>query len=257
MMTRIGFIGFGTMAKSIKQGLELSSFPHVTIYTRKEPDANSTSLADLVLRSDILFLAIKPQQLSIFVDSISSEVSFSGKVLISMLAGTSSSKLADVFKGGSIVRIMPNTAAEVGQSTTLVSLEDLQKLAHPEVVMDCLKGFGRVFEIPESLFNVGTALSGSGPAFVYRFIESMEKAAVAQGMDPSLAVDLLKSVLKGCSELISSSDKHFSMLREDITSKGGTTAAGLRVLQDQGLDELLDTVFNEARNRSQQLEELS
>jgi pyrroline-5-carboxylate reductase len=155
-----------------------------------------------------------------------------GKLLVSIVAGLSSSVLAELCGPNvRIVRTMPNTAALVGQSATACCAGPGATAEDLKTVLQIFGGVGLSVEVPEKLLDAVTGLSGSGPAYIFLIIESLAEAGVHAGLSRTLANQLATQTVLGAATLASETGEHPAILREAVTSPGGTTAAGLAVLE--------------------------
>jgi len=223
-------------------------FPHVRILSSLD------SKQDLQA-SKILFFAVKPQSLPTVLDSIAS-TDLSGKIVISIMAGITIQRLQQNLKGTGIqyIRCMPNTPFMVGKGVTGVypDSENTRKLCH-DLLGSCCDLF--YFNTEDSLDKV-TALSGSGPAYFFAFIEGLRKAGEGMGFSPEMASKMAVRTALGAAELASTSNFDVSDLRKQVTSKGGTTEAALKVFTERGLDETVDKAVQAALTRSLELAKL-
>lgn len=211
------------------------------------PDSASTP--------SVIVLAIKPQVLDGAMPRI---VRFVGRdtLVISIMAGKTLAALeAGLPAGTAIVRAMPNTPAAIGRGATVgvpnAAVSDEQR----RLAQDLLAASGSVDWIEdETLMDAVTAVSGSGPAYVFLLVESLAKAGISAGLPEELAYALARRTVTGAGELLHQSDQPASQLRQNVTSPGGTTAAALSVLMSSnGLDGLMRDAVAAATERSRQL----
>lgn len=200
--------------------------------------------------SEVLLLAIKPQILDIAIANLELNPK---QTLISILAGVTLEKLQQAFPQQAIVRAMPNTPATVGEAMTAISagnkVQELD-LARSKAIFEAI---GRVVEIPESLMDAVTGLSGSGPAFVAIAIEALADGGVASGLPRAIAMELAIQTVLGTATLIQNSHIHPAQLKDRVTSPGGTTIAGVAELEKMGLRAALISAVKAATERSQEL----
>lgn len=201
-------------------------------------------------RPDVLVLAVKPQ---VWREAALPLVAKTGPLtlVVSVMAGVTTADIASVFPGAAIIRAMPNTPAAIGQGVTALytmsgdlaegAAEALFSAAGATVWLD-----------NESDFDAVTAVSGSGPAYVFAFIEALAAAAAAAGLEPGLAARLARATVTGAAALAASDATPADVLRQRVTSPGGTTAAGLAMLQP-GLTPLLEATVKAAAARSREL----
>jgi pyrroline-5-carboxylate reductase len=201
----------------------------------------------------LLVLGVKPQLLPRLAPGLS-HLLRPAPVLLSMLAGVRSDTLAALFPGAPIIRMMPNTPARIGRGMTAL-YTDSALAADKSAVEWLLETTGAVCWLPlESQFDAVTAVSGSGPAYVFRFIEALAAAAENAGLPADIALHLAVETVAGAGELARASGAHPAVLREQVTSPNGTTAAGLHMLDGDGLlSSLIRTTVKAAADRSRAL----
>lgn len=203
-----------------------------------------------------LLLAIKPQMFSKLAPEIARELS-NNALIISILAGTSLASLQDIFKMQSLIRAMPNTPAAIGKGITAYTkgpnISDIQT----DMTETLLTAGGKVHHVAnEHLIDVVTAVSGSGPAYVFHMAEALEAAAVKIGLPEDLAPDFARQTIIGAAGLLESSGEPASQLRLNVTSPNGTTQAALDVLMGlEGLPPLMRDTVQAALRRAKELAE--
>ena len=201
-------------------------------------------------RPDVLVLAVKPQ---VWRAAAAPLVASTGPLtlVVSVMAGVTTADLASVFAGSAIIRAMPNTPAAIGQGVTALftTAGDLAEGA-AEALFSAAGA--TVWLEDEADFDAVTAVSGSGPAYVFAFVEALAAAGAAAGLDPGLAARLARATVTGAAALAALDATPAADLRARVTSPGGTTAAGLAVLVP-GLDPLLEATVRAAAARSRQL----
>ena len=211
---------------------------------------------DAVAQPDILVIAIKPQMMEAVLPSLTSLVG-SQTVVISVAAGTPVASFRRHFGDGAlIVRAMPNTPAQVGRGMTAAFSTEGIPDNLKKICASLLSSTGAfVWVCDEGDIDAVTAISGSGPAYLFHMVEAMAKAGEALGLNAETAAILARQTVIGAGELLHQSDLDASVLRENVTSPGGTTAAALSVLMDEraGLSELMARATGAARDRSVEL----
>ena len=241
----LGFIGAGNMGEAMIRGVisaKLYPADRVVVYDTAEGRSETlrqrfgvsvaSSVTDLLSRCDAVVAAVKPQLLQDVLHGIPKEAA-RGKTFISIAAGVK----AVVFEralgeGVKVVRAMPNTPAQVGMASTGVFFSAGADVATREFVLAIFSSFGEVAEMPrEELLDVVTALSGSGPAYAFLFVEALADAAVRAGMARNEAYLLAASTLEGAARMIRKTGKHPAELKDMVMSPGGTTAAGVEALE--------------------------
>lgn len=235
MTTSIGFIGLGNMGAAIVRGLE-----GVEVHGTDLNAANVENLAsecglkpakdagELAARCDYLVLAVKPQHAQTVCSSLASQLKPS-QCLISICAGLTSEKLKGWIGGACpVIRVMPNTPALVNEGVFAVCLDDNDLSGAQKIfVRDVFKALGQVHQLSEKDFDAFTAVIGSGPAYVFYFMEACIESAVELGLARPMATKMVEGLFLGSSKLAAESDKHVSVLREMVTSPAGTTIEAL------------------------------
>ena len=213
--------------------------------------ALSRSALDVGQQFDILVLGIKPQLLGTLATEIATLLA-PGAMVISILAGTTAQTLTEAFPSARIVRLMPNLAAAIGKSPLGVFAPNNTERAD---LANWLAPLGSVIWIEdESQMDAVTALAGSGPAFIYRVIDALTKGGEAAGLPHAVAAQLSIAMTEGAAILAATSTETPEQLAARVTSPGGTTAAGLAVLDADGaLDTLMTNTLRAARDRGTEL----
>ena len=204
---------------------------------------------------DVAILATKPQGAVAAVSDHRAKLSASA-LLISVAAGVTSQSISAAAPGLAVIRAMPNTPAMIGAGMSVCYPTPLVSEAQKQMAEHLLASVGLVeFVTDERLLDAVTAVSGSGPAYVFHFIEALTRAGEAAGLEPGLALRLAKQTVLGAAELAKQSDASPSDLRQMVTSPNGTTAAALSVLmrEENGLAELMLAAVEKARARSVEL----
>lgn len=260
----IGFIGVGVMGSSLIKSLLASSINSEQICisdksSEKAAEVSSTyqvkvkSITEIGKDCDVIFLAVKPQDL----DTVLSELSQSLKketLLISIAAGKTTkfieSKLANT---NPVVRVMPNTPAQIGKGVSAISPGASATNDHLSLAKDLLSASGLVVEVAEENQDAVTALSGSGPAYFFNFIEAMIKAGVNLGLTQEVATQLAIGTIAGSAAMLQESGIDAATLRKNVTSPNGTTAAALKVFSDSNLEKIVADAMAAAKKRAQEL----
>lgn len=201
--------------------------------------------------ADVLLLAIKPQIFDACVRGI--EKHNPNQRVISILAGVPLSNLESAFLNQSVIRAMPNTPATVGFGVTAIAAGKYVQPADLELAHRIFAAVGEVVDIPESLMDAVTGLSGSGPAYVAILIESLADGGVASGLPRAIASQLALQTVLGTAELLRSSKIHPAELKDRVTSPGGTTIAGVAQLEQAGFRSALIEAVRAASQRSKEL----
>lgn len=207
--------------------------------------------AELVAVSNIIILAVKPQAAAEALKGID----FSGKIVISIMAGTNLKALKALLGGSTdkIVRVMPNLNAKVCQSVNAYCCSGLNE-EEEETVVNILGSFGQYFKVHESKMNAITGISGSGPAFVFMFINSFIEKAVDYGFDRQTAKEIALQTICGCAETIRYNEGSISDLVASVCSKGGTTIEGVKYLREKDFENTVKEAIMKSEKRSEELE---
>lgn len=263
-MGTVAIFGAGVMGETLLSGLLRSGRPadELVITERRAERAaeltekygvRAVSNVEAAAAADTLVLVVKPQDMGALLDEISPHVA-EGNLVVSLAAGITTefleSRLAD---GRSVVRVMPNTPALVDQGMAAVSGGKHclpEQLAH---AIELLAATGKVTEVPEKQLDAVTAISGSGPAYIFYVVEAMIEAGVVLGMPRATATELVTQTLYGAATMLRETGQHPTVLREQVTSPGGTTAAALRVLDDHKVRAAFVTAMEAAAVRSREL----
>jgi len=259
---KIGFIGFGKMARALWKGMvinpnilqenaqayvpSLSSQKEITL----EYGIKTTSLESVVKKSDILFFCLKPQQLYNLLE-IFPKLSETPPIIISILAGTKLSAFQEKF-GQDIkcIRLMPNTPVQINQGTCAISYTPTIGAYEKSLIQNLFKTCGLVIEVDEKDMDIVTAISGSGPAFIYQIIDDISKAGIASGLDPKLSLKLTIQTLIGASHMLRETEKKPEALIHEVCSPNGTTEAGLNSYKTNKIGKSLSEMIIASKNRS-------
>ncbi len=207
--------------------------------------------AEAAAASGVLFLAIKPQVFGSVVEQLKGQ---SGSALVlSILAGTTLAHLQAGFPNQPVIRVMPNTPAAVGAGISAISPGKLATREHIDRAQKILATVGKVVEVPESMMDAVTGLSGSGPGYVALVIEALADGGVLAGLPRNIALELATQTVLGTAQLIQEKSLHPALLKDQVTSPGGTTIAGIAQLEALGLRTALIEAVRAASNRSAEL----
>ncbi len=260
---KIGFLGVGKMGLALAQGIlqsdgEISiliSDPNARareLFLEKVPQAQVLPDNGAVCRdADVVFLAFKPQQLSTATESLGDGLA--RPLYISILAGVPTEKLTSALGSERVVRVMPNTPCLIGEGVLGLAIDATLSAADQNLAERLLANVGTVVRVSEESMDAVTGISGSGPAYVFTFIESMIQGGLAAGLDPKTARLLVIETFLGATQLLRATGAEPSELRQQVTSPGGTTMAGLEVMEKLGLDEIIRKAVQAAIERSREL----
>lgn len=264
-MPKIAFLGAGNMATAFVDGLlsNQAATPADLICFGGNDDtaarlaartgiAAANSLEALVADFDTLLVAFKPNHLD-QADPRFAEWT-AGKLVISILAGKKLASLVKVFpRARNVVRTMPNTPGQIGAGITAWCSRDPLGATDREMVEKVLGALGRVVAVPESQMDAITAVSGSGPAYVFEFAAALRDAAIAAGLSPETSHQLAVETLLGAARLLARQNVDPETLRNQVTSPNGTTYAGLQRMAARDFRGLIRETVLAAKARSEEL----
>ena len=206
---------------------------------------------DVVSQAETLLLAVKPQVFTAVTQSL--QPASSSQLMLSILAGMPLARLEAAFPSQPVIRAMPNTPATVGAGMTAIAPGSHVQTEHLTLATTIFSAVGQVVEVPESLIDAVTGVSGSGPGYVAVIIEALIDGGVSVGLPRAIATQLAIQTVKGTAELLQSTDLHPAVLKDRVTSPGGTTIAGIARLEQAGVRSALIEAVRAAVARSQEL----
>ncbi len=262
----LGFLGAGNMGAALISGIlasELCSREEIfAVDTNPErrkyiKDAYEIETSDNVIgvisNSDVIILAVKPQMIEALLREIVSLVG--SKLIISIAAGVSLGFIEKLLlQNARVVRVMPNTPAQVGQGVSVYAPGRNATPEDAEITEQIFSAVGACYKTDEKALNAVTGLSGSGPAYVFEFLQGLIDAGVYVGLPRELATNLASQTIKGSMEMFLQNNLHPRELRDLVTSPGGTTVEGLAVLNKGGFSALLTEAVKAAAGKSEKLE---
>lgn len=255
------------MAKSLAVGIARSDIKEVRFVISDPNEAACVSFEEIVgsisevtrgqdnqsvvSDCDVVFLAMKPQFIHEAIEGVSFEAS--GPLVVSIVAGVDIFQLERLTGVKRIIRVMPNTPCLIGQGVCAVSPRDGLMKDDVELVKQFLKSVGKVVEVDERMMDSVTALSGSGPAYVFSFLESLIDGAVLVGMPRETARQLAIQTVRGATAMLEQTGEHPAVLRDRVTSPGGTTIAGMKALEEAGFRDAVMSAIQAATERAGEL----
>lgn len=264
----ITFVGGGNMGRALISGLLASGFEPNQISV---VEANAVTAVKLhedfgvqgigaleniafdFTKNNVLVMAIKPQDFNVVAKGLASKLkhaSAPGPLILSIAAGIRLKDMSRWLDHTRCVRAMPNTPALIGKGITGLFADAAVDQSDRTLAETICNAVGQtVWVKEEKLMDAVTAVSGSGPAYVFAFLEAMQSAGEKLGLDLQTARKLAYATLEGATQLAHNSDEHAGVLRERVTSKGGTTAAALDVMKQQGWHEILEKAIDAASQR--------
>ena len=263
-MSTVAIIGAGVMGETLLAGLlragwapgdligaDRHEYRLAELATRY--GVRTASNADAAAAAETVVLVVKPQDVAHVLPEIADALA-GGKLLVSLCAGVTTTQLeAALPEGVPVVRVMPNTPAQVSEGMAAVSAGSHagpDDLAHAVTLMEAV---GKALVVPERYQDAVTAVSGSGPAYLFFVAEAMIDAAVMLGIPRDTATTLVTQTMVGSAKLLAEGGEHPTVLRERVTSPAGTTAAALRQLEERSVKAAFIAAMEAARDRSAEL----
>lgn len=260
----LGFIGGGNMAEALIAGiigggavspgsiLVAEKHPEREAYLQAQYGVSTVGIEELATRADIVVIAVKPQVVDEVLDQLAGRMN-EEDLIISVAAGVPTARFERRFPRTPVVRVMPNTPALVGQGMSVIARGSMATAHHLAYARAILATAGKVVELDEDKLDAVTAVSGSGPAYFFYLVEALVDAAETLGLDRETATTLVVQTAYGAATMLRDSGKAPNELRTAVTSPGGTTAAGVEVLEARGARELFTAMVTAARDRSAEL----
>ena len=260
----IAILGAGKMGEALLSGLARAGFsPSGLVVVVRRPSraeelrvgygVAAMAAADAVKTAETLVIAVKPQDMTALLDQIAPHVP-ADRLIISVAAGIPTGLIErrlgiDI----PVVRVMSNTPVHVDEAMSVISAGRYAGEEHLRRAEELLRPVGKVLRIPESQQDAATALSGSGPAYVYFLVEAMVDAGILLGIPRATALQMVKQAVYGAATMLRDKDEHPVILREDVTSPGGTTISAIRELERHGVRAAFLAAIEAARDRGAEL----
>ncbi len=260
----VAILGAGVMGETVVSGLlRAGRTPAELLMSERRParadelheryGIDVVSNLEAATKADTLMLVVKPQDMADLLDEIAPVVT-PVQLVISLAAGITTALIeARLPDGVPVVRVMPNTPALVDEGMAAISRGSHCDEAHLVEAETLLRATGKVIRVPEKQQDAVTAISGSGPAYLFFVVEAMIEAGVHLGLPRTTATELVVQTMVGSAKMLRETGEHPTVLRERVTSPGGTTAAAIRELEDHKVRAAFMTALESARNRSRAL----
>ncbi|RMF81912.1 MAG: pyrroline-5-carboxylate reductase [Nitrospirae bacterium] len=258
---RIGIVGVGNMGEALARGLAAAGHEpllfdlradHLAAVARRHGARAAATAAEVAAGSEVVFLAVKPPQVVPLARDLAPHAR-PETVWVSVAAGIPLAALTKALGSDRVVRVMPNTPALIGEGMVCYACARGVEAAAERRVSDLLAPLGRVAAVDEGQMDAVTGLSGSGPAYLFVVIEALAEAGIAEGLPAPLALELAAQTVRGAGALALETGDHPALLRQRVTSPGGTTARGLAALEAGGLRAPLAAAVRAATARSREL----
>ena len=266
MGAQVAILGAGVMGETLLSGLIRAGRPVDSLVVGEKRAERATELTErygvtvlgnreAARRADTVAVVVKPQDMADLLAEISVELR-PGQLLVSLAAGITTAFIESRIPDGvAVVRVMPNTPALVDEGMAAISRGSHCDEAHLDEAESLMASTGRVIRVPERQQDAVTAISGSGPAYLFFVVEAMIEAGVHLGLPRTTSTELVVQTVVGSAKLLRETGEHPTVLREQVTSPGGTTAAAVRQLEDHKVRAAFLTAMEAARDRSRALAE--
>lgn len=262
-MTTIGVIGAGVMGEALISGLVRAGIHDRIVVAEKRPEraeqlkalypVDVTGNVGAASEAEVLLLVVKPQDMRALLAEIHDDIS-PDTLVISLAAGIPLSVLqAGLPAHQAVIRAMPNTPALVDEGMTALAASEVCTPAQLEQAHAVLASVGKVVTVPENYLDAVTAISGSGPAYIFYIVEAMIDAGVLLGLPRALASELVTQTLVGSAVMVRDTGTHPTVLRENVSSPAGTTVAAVRQLDERRVRAGFMAAIEAARDRSVEL----
>jgi pyrroline-5-carboxylate reductase len=262
--TMIAVIGAGKMGEALVSGLlKAGTSPDELVITERYEEralelsarygVKSVTNAEAARQADTIVLAVKPQDMDVLLAELAPLVT-PDRLIVTIAAGITTSAIERrLVDGVPVVRVMPNTPALVGEAMSAVAAGAHASSEHLERAEELFRPVGKVVRVPESQLDAVTALSGSGPAYVFYLVEAMTDAGILLGLPRAMAHELIVQTVYGAALMLRETGEHPVALREAVTSPAGTTIAAIRELENHGVRAAFLAALEAARDRSREL----
>jgi len=263
---KLGFIGSGNMATALVKGLIKSGLYHSDQLMASDKDEEQlrkiseqfglkvyASNKDLVGECQNVVLAVKPQSIREVLEGVKGEIK-DVNLIISIAAGIPLKMIQSILdREIPLIRVMPNTPALIQKGVSALASGQHATTEHMDIAKTIFEAVGKTVIVPEEMMDAVTALSGSGPGYVFKVMECLVDAGERLGLDKETSLILVMETVLGAAHLASESEKSLSQLREMVTSPGGTTAAALAVFKEKGLESIIHEAVKAACLRGAEL----
>lgn len=262
-MKRIGFIGAGNMGGALALA---ASRTDCSLFVSDPDTAKAKALckstgatqadSDTVCSvCDLIYLGVKPQMLATVAEQLSPALQSRSDpyCLVSMAAGVTLERLGELFPGAAIIRIMPNTPVAVGQGMILYCYNEKTAKEQVDTFLYAMEHAGKVDLLEESLFDAATSVSGCGPAFAYMFADALAKGGAQCGLPYEKAAAYAAQMMLGAALMLQTDDRSPEQLRIAVCSPGGSTIEGVKILQQNGMEQTVTDAVKASFERNKQL----
>ena len=260
----IALLGVGKLGEALLSGLLRAGRPPASMLAAERYADRAAEVAgrygvatptpeQATAQADVVLLVVKPQDMRTLLGEVAGHLR-PGTLVVSMAAGVTTSLVEQLLPAGThVVRVMTNTPVFVDEAMSAVSPGSHATPADLELVEELLRPVGKVVRVPESQQDAVTALSGSGPAYFFFLVEAMIDAGILLGLPRAVAAELIVQTAVGSARMLRESGEHPVLLREAVTSPGGTTIAAIRTMEDHGVRAAMLAAIEAAHDRSKEL----
>ena len=261
---KVALLGVGKLGEALLSGLLRSGLSPDSLLAAERHTDRAAEIADrygvatptpeeAVAIADVVLLVVKPQDMRTLLGEIAPHLR-AGSLVVSMAAGITTRLVEELLPAGTaVVRVMTNTPVFVDEAMSALSTGSHAGAEHLELVESLLRPVGKVVRVPESQQDAVTALSGSGPAYFFFLVEAMIDAGLLLGLPRAVAAELIVQTAVGSARMLRESGEHPVLLREAVTSPGGTTISAIRTMEDHGVRAAMLAAIEAARDRSREL----
>lgn len=266
MKYKFGFIGTGNMGGALARAVSEKIDPEEILLANRTPEkaqlladelgCDMGSNADVAKSCRFIFLGVKPQGMAALADEIAPILGARSDrfILVTMAAGLSTAKISELFGGNiPVIRIMPNTPVAIGEGMILYTANEAVEKAELNEFAEALEYAGISDKIKEDLIDAASVISGCGPAFMFMFVDAMEKAGISLGISPEKARLYAAQTMLGAAGLVLSSNESPDELKIKVCSPGGTTIEGVRSFEASKLDKVVLDAANASYKRTLEL----
>ncbi len=264
---KYGFVGAGAMAEAIVNGMLQSGLcvgSDIVMSNRgagklekmKETYSVATTLDNnlVMQQAEYIILAVKPQQFPVVCDALTMKPG-SVQTVISIMAGQTIASVKKRLGSSTVFRVMPNTPAKIGWGMTGIATEATATEEQRLTVQRMFESVGKVAFVEESYMDALGAVSGCGPAYMYQIIEALADGAVLAGLPRNLAYELAAQTMAGSAMMVLETREHPGVLKDQVTSPGGTTIRGIKAMEEHGVRNAMIDAVQQAYIRSKELGE--
>jgi len=261
---KVALLGVGKLGEALLSGLLRSGLSPDSLLAAERHAGRAAEIAarygvatpapeEAVAIADVVLLVVKPQDMRTLLGEIAPHLR-AGSLVVSMAAGITTRLIEELLPTGTaVVRVMTNTPVFVDEAMSALSTGTHAGAGHLELVESLLRPVGKVMRVPESQQDAVTALSGSGPAYFFFLVEAMIDAGILLGLPRAVAAELIVQTAVGSARMLRESGEHPVLLREAVTSPGGTTISAIRTMEDHGVRAAMLAAIEAARDRSREL----